>query len=94
MSRKNPAAVALGRKGGAAKTDVKSATARQNGAKGGRPIRIGSINVAAKGLPGDRRDITWHPQTHVIRVGTEVQADKAATIEEALWVLDTWSGET
>ena len=37
MPRKNPAAVALGRKGGKAKTDAKAAAARANGAKGGAP---------------------------------------------------------
>lgn len=35
--RKNPNAVALGRRGGKAKSDAKSASARANGAKGGRP---------------------------------------------------------
>ena len=37
MPRKNPAAVALGRKGGAAKSEIKSKAARANGKKGGRP---------------------------------------------------------
>jgi hypothetical protein len=41
MSTKNPHAVALGRKGGkiggAVKSPAKSAAARTNGAKGGRP---------------------------------------------------------
>ncbi len=37
MKRKNPAAVALGRKGGAAKSEAKAAAARENGKKGGRP---------------------------------------------------------
>ncbi len=35
--RKNPAAVALGRKGGKVTSLVKAAAARRNGAKGGRP---------------------------------------------------------
>ena len=34
---KNPAAVALGRKGGKATSDAKAEAARANGAKGGRP---------------------------------------------------------
>ena len=37
MSAKNPAAVTLGRLGGKAKTPAKSAAARLNGTKGGRP---------------------------------------------------------
>ena len=35
--RKNPAAVALGRKGGKSTSDAKANAARANGAKGGRP---------------------------------------------------------
>jgi hypothetical protein len=37
MARKNPHAVALGRKGGSVKTDAKADAARENGKKGGRP---------------------------------------------------------
>lgn len=37
MSRKNPHAVALGRKGGSVKSERKAETARENGKKGGRP---------------------------------------------------------
>ena len=37
MDAKDPAAVALGRKGGLATSPAKSAAARANGAKGGRP---------------------------------------------------------
>ncbi len=37
MARKNTAAVALGRKGGKAKSEAKTAAARENGKKGGRP---------------------------------------------------------
>lgn len=36
-ARKNPAAVALGRKGGASKSIAKVQAARENGRKGGRP---------------------------------------------------------
>lgn len=42
MPRKNKAAVALGRKGGAVSSDAKAAAARLNGAKGGRPRADGS----------------------------------------------------
>jgi hypothetical protein len=37
MKRKNPAAVALGKRGGRAKSERKAAAARANGKKGGRP---------------------------------------------------------
>ena len=37
MSEKNPAAVALGKLGGKAKSERKSASCRENGKKGGRP---------------------------------------------------------
>jgi hypothetical protein len=35
--RKNPAAVALGRRGGKSTSEAKAAAARRNGRKGGRP---------------------------------------------------------
>ncbi len=37
MARKNPSAVALGRRGGEATSAAKVAAARANGKKGGRP---------------------------------------------------------
>jgi hypothetical protein len=37
MARKNPHAVALGRKGGRVASEAKAAAARLNGQKGGRP---------------------------------------------------------
>ena len=40
MSAKHPAAVTLGRLGGKAKTPAKSAAARLNGTKGGRPRKV------------------------------------------------------
>ena len=39
MPRKNPAAVALGRKGGKANTEAQDAARRSNGARGGRPVK-------------------------------------------------------
>jgi len=39
MARKNPAAVALGRKGGRVMSERKAEAARENGKKGGRPKR-------------------------------------------------------
>lgn len=52
---KNPAAVTLGRLGGQATSEAKAATARANGAKGGRPKKPKRV---------DRRSnqcITMHP---------------------------------
>lgn len=37
---KNPAAVALGKLGGVAKTTAKQEAARRNGKKGGRPLKV------------------------------------------------------
>lgn len=39
---KNPAAVALGKLGGKAKTKAKAAASRENGKKGGRPKKVKS----------------------------------------------------
>ena len=38
MACKNPAAVALGKLGGAARSDAKTVAARANATKGGRPV--------------------------------------------------------
>ena len=43
MSRKNPHAVALGRIGGSVTSDAKSAAAKANGAKGGRPASADKV---------------------------------------------------
>lgn len=40
MTEKDPAAVALGRKGGLKKSEKKTMSARLNGKKGGRPKKI------------------------------------------------------
>ncbi len=40
VPRKNPAAVALGRKGGKVRSDAKADAARANGATGGRPSHL------------------------------------------------------
>lgn len=40
MTRKNPHAVALGRRGGSVKSAAKTLAARANGAKGGRPKAV------------------------------------------------------
>jgi len=48
-TRKNPAAVALGRRGGKAsgqvRSEAKAAAARLNGAKGGRPRQAATVNT-------------------------------------------------
>lgn len=51
--RLNPHAVALGRRGGAAKTEAQAAAARENGKKGGRPVEPGSPRWCADAEPGD-----------------------------------------
>jgi hypothetical protein len=43
MARKNPAAVALGRKGGKVKSARKAEACRLNGAKGGRPRKVAAV---------------------------------------------------
>jgi hypothetical protein len=59
MTKKNPAAVALGRLGGRVTSDAKTAAARANGKKGGKP-RTAVIHCAAcsrgpaEPLPADR----------------------------------------
>jgi len=40
MARKNPAAVALGRKGGKVRSETKTLAARDNGKRGGRPRKL------------------------------------------------------
>lgn len=40
---KNPHAVALGRKGGAVKSERKAETSRENGKRGGRPKKAKSL---------------------------------------------------
>ena len=40
MAKKNPAAVALGRLGGKAKSAAQDAARRENGKKGGRPKKV------------------------------------------------------
>jgi hypothetical protein len=45
---KNPAAVELGRRGGATKSAAKAEAARTNGAKGGRPATITNFLLIAR----------------------------------------------
>ncbi|GAC1455466.1 MAG: hypothetical protein PVSMB1_04980 [Gemmatimonadaceae bacterium] len=47
--RKNPAAVALGRRGGKAKSDAKTTASRSNGKRGGRPTRLVQVGAAGAG---------------------------------------------
>jgi len=54
-TRKNEAAVALGRKGGAAKTPEKAAAVRRNGALGGRPrCECGECRACKRRAKGDK----------------------------------------
>ena len=48
MKRKDPHAVALGRKGGKVSSPVKTAAARLNGAKGGRPRKANEPTEATR----------------------------------------------
>lgn len=43
-TKKNRAAVALGRKGGRVRSDAKAAASRANGAKGGRPRKLPALS--------------------------------------------------
>ena len=54
MSRKNHHAVALGRKGGMVKSKKKSASARRNGKKGGRPRKPQSLPLAETKFAQDK----------------------------------------
>jgi hypothetical protein len=47
-SKKNPAAVALGRCGGSVGSDAQKAAARENGKKGGRPKRRITMNCGCE----------------------------------------------
>jgi hypothetical protein len=51
--RKDPAAVALGRRGGQVKSGAKSAASRANGRRGGRPMRPSEADLAAATLIAD-----------------------------------------
>jgi len=50
VKKKNPAAVALGRLGGRAKSKAKTAAVKVNGAKGGRPATRSKAKMEG-----------WHP---------------------------------
>jgi hypothetical protein len=57
MARKNPAAVALGRRGGKATSPKKAAAARKNAKLGGRTMKfnVGDRVTANDKAPGDYR---------------------------------------
>jgi hypothetical protein len=64
VARKNPAAVALGKRGGKVKTEAKAAASRANGAKGGRPKKkgraFGAVCDPAVGvLPAEAPHMRW-----------------------------------
>ena len=73
--RKNPAAVALGRKGGQANTEAQNAARRRNGRKGGRPVVEAEAPTTDDALP---REVTL-----TIRVETPAEARSlAASLED------------
>src|SRR5258707_605496 len=47
--RKNPAAVALGRRGGNAKSEAKAEASRENGKRGGRPTKLMKVGAFGAG---------------------------------------------
>lgn len=61
MPRKNPHAVALGRKGGSATSKAKADASRANGAKGGRPPKQKARKLERKDL-GLRRGFEPAPR--------------------------------
>ena len=73
---KNHHAVTLGKKGGQiggrSRSPAKIATARKNGAKGGRPTLVPpAIDAAGEGLEKDLARIGVHAQLLHLLVGTE-----------------------
>lgn len=57
MARKNPAAVALGRRGGRVRSEAKARAARKNAKRAGRPpkFQVGDRVRANDRAPGDYR---------------------------------------
>ncbi len=71
MARKNPAAVALGRRGGRKSTDATRRAAKQNAQRAGRPPRHVSVDlyVKSKSVPfrSEIRVENW-PSNHLDRI--------------------------
>ncbi len=87
MARKNPHAVALGRKGGRSTSGQKQQAARANGAKGGRPYRDKRIDRIEHDIDGwwiylKPGFIVADERTHAIVEDTKRQAlDKMFLVE-------------
>lgn len=82
MTKKNPAAVALGRRGGKVKSEAKTASARVNGLKGGRPKIVkdeelgkllSSMNEhLKKAVKAWRRADTWEIRAQILVLKTRI----------------------
>jgi len=65
-ARKDPAAVSMGRRGGAVKTEAKAEAARVNGARGGRPRVAEVVERFDTGRRIASAGTDWPVELHVI----------------------------
>ncbi len=71
MTKKNPHAAALGKKGGRATSDAKKNAARENGKKGGRPLNTKNRQHA---------DVTWDDTSNAKILGGVVYDQRTGEI--------------
>ena len=93
MPRKNPAAVALGRMGGKVKSEKKAQAVRENGKRGGRPLKTVTVGIG----PGEKieihHEVTWVGYTSLGEPAFAPQTEAAAKwlkrqgYERAKWQL-------